>query len=164
MFKDLNEIKNMGFIGFKSNSELFLDCSVIPKQKGVYLVLYVAKEDPKFLDVGTGGFFKSKNPNVSRERLRSSWVLNSLVVYIGKAGGTNSSATLYSRLKQYFSFGQGKAVGHYGGRYIWQLERPQELIVCWKPTPNDEPRGVENLLISQFVKEFGKRPFANLAD
>ncbi|MBA4055428.1 MAG: hypothetical protein C0490_12000, partial [Marivirga sp.] len=67
--------------------------------------------------------------------------------YIGKAGGANSSATL-----------------HYGGRYVWQLEKPRELVVCWKPTPNEDPRTLEKQLISEFVTQFAKRPFANLTD
>ena len=163
-FNDVGEIRNCGFVGFKQMTQLFEDCSVIPREKGVYIILYINNNEPNFSQVGCGGFFKSKDPNVSVETLKSSWVPNSLVVYIGKAGGANSSATLHSRLKQYFAFGQGKAVGHYGGRYVWQLEKPRELVVCWKPTPNEDPRTLEKQLISEFVTQFAKRPFANLTD
>jgi hypothetical protein len=98
------------------------------------------------------------------DELKSNWVENSLVVYIGKAGSETSKATLNSRLKQYFGFGQGKNIGHWGGRLIWQLKNSADLIVCWKPLPTDDPRTFENQLIKKFVSEFSKRPFANLAD
>jgi len=164
LFSSIEEIKKKGFLGFVSKAELFADCTAIPKVKGVYLILYAGLKEPAFLEVGCGGFFKGKNPNVSIAELKFKWVPKSQVIYIGKAGGSSSSATLHSRLKQYFAFGQGKAVGHYGGRYIWQLEKPRELIVCWKPTPDEEPRAAESSLMAEFVTQFGKKPFANLKD
>ena len=72
-------------------------------------------------------------------------------------------ATLRSRILQYLKFGQGKPVGHKGGRYIWQLSDAEELLFCWKPLPTDEPEDVESMLISEFKHQYaGKRPFANL--
>jgi hypothetical protein len=162
-FNNLDSISNSGFVGFKSKAELFADSSIIPKVRGVYLILYTNAHEPAFLSVGCGGFFKGKDPNASLAELKSNWVSNSLVVYVGKAGGSGSSATLHSRLKQYLAFGQGKKVGHYGGRYIWQLQNPKELIVCWKPLKVDEPREIERQLIADFSRQFGKKPFANLA-
>lgn len=163
-FNSLEGIKKAGFVGFKEMKELFTDSSSIPKTKGVYLVLNLAPQKAEFLQIGTGGHFKGKNPNVSIEELKSNWLDNSLVVYIGKAGSSTGSATLQSRLKQYFRFGQGKNVGHWGGRLIWQLKNSGDLVVCWKPLPNDEPRTVEREFIQKFVSDFSKRPFANLAD
>ncbi len=163
-FNNIGEIKNAGFIGFKKMSELFVDSSAIPKIKGVYLVLNSNCKEAEYLEIGTGGHFKGKNPNVLIDELKSNWVENSLVVYIGKAGSETSKATLNSRLKQYFGFGQGKNIGHWGGRLIWQLKNHNDLIVCWKPLLNDDPRTIENSLIKKFVSEFSKRPFANLAD
>ena len=163
-FNNIDEIKKAGFIGFKKMSELFVDSSSIPKIKGVYLVLNPNFKKAEYLQIGTGGHFKGKNPNVLIDELKSNWVENSLVVYIGKAGSETSKATLNSRLKQYFGFGQGKNIGHWGGRLIWQLKNSADLIVCWKSLPNDDPRTFENQLIRKFVSEFSKRPFANLAD
>jgi hypothetical protein len=162
-FTELEEIKKEGFEGFKTMKELFKDNSTIPQMKGVYMILNLSKEK-EFLINGTGGFFKRKNPNVSIPELESNWVANAIVVYIGKAGGEGNSATLQSRLGQYFRFGQGKNVGHYGGRLIWQLKNSESLIVCWKELPTEEPRMVEAGLIRQFVTQFSKRPFANLTD
>lgn len=74
-------------------------------------------DKPLFCEVGTAGFFKGKNPNVSIQELNSNWIDGEHIVYIGKA------TELCRRLRQYMSFGQGKNIGHWGGRYIWQIPR-----------------------------------------
>jgi hypothetical protein len=156
-FNDIEELKKAGFTGFKKMSELFLDSSMLPDKNGVYLVLNVDNKSADFLNIGTAGHFKGKNPNVSLSELNSNWVENTKVVYIGKA------TSLKSRLRQYFSFGQGKNIGHYGGRLIWQIKDSNELVVCWKSLSAD-PREFEAELIKQFVSTYGRRPFANLKD
>lgn len=162
-FNSLDEIKQAGFEGFKTMQELFASSSQLPAKKGVYLILNLDKELPSFLEVGSGGFFKGKNPNVTIDELKRNWVDTALVVYIGKAGSDTSSATLKSRLRQYFGFGQGKNIGHWGCRLIWQLASFQNLVVCWKTLTNEDPRTYEGKLIRDFVSQFGFRPFANLA-
>ncbi|MFH1119394.1 MAG: hypothetical protein V1775_06185 [Bacteroidota bacterium] len=161
-FNNLEEIREAGFTGFKKISELYRDDSVLPAIKGVYLVLYLEKRFPEFLSIGTGGFFKGKDPNVSLTFLENNWVKDTIVVYIGKAGKEGSSATLKSRLKQYLGFGKGGNVGHYGGRLIWQLKNSHDLVVCWKTLPKEDPRSVESSLIRDFYSKFSQRPFANL--
>ena len=117
--------------------------------------------EPEFLEQGTGGFFKKKeprDPNVSIAELRDNWVPDEAIIYIGKA------TSLKSRLGSYLRFGEGKFATHWGGRYIWQLKDSRELLVCWKET-DENPRVVEEEMIAQFKKEHdGKRPFANLQD
>ena len=161
-FDNIDSIKNSGFLGFKKVKELFLNDSSIPEKMGVYMILYIGQQPPEFLKVGTGGHFKGKNPNVPIAVLDENWVENTCVIYIGKAGGVDSRATLRSRLRQYFRFGSGENVGHYGGRLIWQLKNSRDLIVCWKPLQKENPRSAEYELITQFVLEYKKRPFANL--
>lgn len=156
-FNDIDDIKKAGFMGFKKMNELFLDSSMLPDSKGVYLVLNDDNKPADFLAIGSGGHFKGKNPNVSLTELKSNWVDNTKVVYIGKA------TSLKSRLRQYFGFGQGKNIGHYGGRLIWQLRYSNDLVVCWKALTTD-PREFEIDLIKQFVSIYGRRPFANLKD
>jgi hypothetical protein len=156
-FNNVDEFKKAGFVGFKKMSELFIDSSILPDEKGVYLVLNATNKPGEFLTVGSGGHFKGKNPNVSLVELKENWVENTKVVYIGKA------TSLKSRLRQYFRFGQGKNVGHYGGRLIWQLKYSKDLVVCWK-TLDTDPRAYEIELISQFVTIYGRRPFANLTN
>lgn len=156
-FNDIDEIRNAGFKGFKKMSELFLDNSMLPDTNGVYLVLNIDNRPGEFLTVGSGGHFKGKDPNISLADLKSNWVDNTKVVYIGKA------TSLRTRLRQYFGFGQGKNIGHYGGRLIWQIKYSKDLVVCWKSITTD-PREFEADLIQEFVKIYGCRPFANLAN
>ena len=162
-FRDIEQLKEEGFTGFKPMKELFVDSSSIPKDKGVYMVLNLSNKKD-FLTIGTGGHFNGKDPNISLAELENNWVDNTVVIYIGKAGKDGTSATLQSRLKQYFRFGQGKNVGHRGGRLIWQLKNSADLIVCWKTLPDEDPRTIEKELIKQFLERFSKRPFANLAN
>jgi len=152
---DLEEFKEYGFKGFVKISELINNYNLIPEERGVYLILKSDTPMP-FLKIGNGGYFKKKDPNVDIEILQQKWVENSQILYIGQAGGirkgTWSNSTLRKRLKQYCKFGQGKAIGHLGGRYIWQLQNNQNLIVCWLSLPEKtiDPRGLENELICQF--------------
>lgn len=161
-FNDIDDIKKNGFIGFKTVGELWIDKSSIPKIKGVYLVFNPTFKKTEFINPGVGGFFKGKDPNVTIAELKINHVDNSQVVYIGKAGSPTGKATLNSRLGQYLRFGETKNVGHWGGRLIWQLKNHSDLIFCWKSTPKDDPREIEKHLLSEYIKQFGVRPFANL--
>jgi len=163
-FNSLESINNEGFTGFKKTKELWLDKSCIPKERGVYFVLNPDYLNFSFINPGVGGFFKGKDPNVSETILLEKYIEDSQVVYIGKAGSPTGNATLNSRLGQYLRFGQTKNVGHWGGRYIWQLQNHAELIFCWKPTPNEDPRIVETYYINLFKNQFGTLPFANLTN
>ncbi|MBA2680476.1 MAG: hypothetical protein H0U76_19035 [Ktedonobacteraceae bacterium] len=164
-FDSMEELVRHGFQGFASIASLQASrCHEVPAEPGVYLVVRPDMTPPQFLDPGTGGFFKGKDPNVRPATLRSEWVDQTVVVYIGKAGGPQGQATLRSRLWQYMQYGQGKTIGHQGGRYIWQLADSAHLQICWQPTPNEVPAVAESRLIQEFKTVYGKRPFANLRD
>lgn len=156
------DLREQGFSGFVTVQQLMDNPSLAPKEIGVYAIIRNTKEKPHFNSIGTGGHFKGKNPNVAISILESNWVEDSDIVYIGKAGKKQGTATLYSRLGQYMRFGQTKAVGHWGGRYIWQLADNRDLLVCWKPT-NEEPRLIESIMLQAFTSDHGKLPFANIA-
>lgn len=160
-FESLNDIKAEGFTGFEKISSLISNsCINIPKIKGIYLV--IINDKPAFMSENIGGHFKGKNPTVPISVLETNWVENTIVIYIGKAGGSSSKATLNSRIKQYINFGSGKPVGHWGGRLIWQLSKSKEFTICWKETPNSNPREIEKDLISEFENIYFNKPFANL--
>jgi len=163
-FKTIEDIKNQGFVGFIKVSDLMRDPSKIPDRPGVYMVLYTASGIPTFIHPGTGGFFKKEDPNKPESFLQQNWVKDTMVVYIGKAGGTGSKATLLKRLRMYLRFGQGAPVGHKGGRLIWQIKNSGELLFCWKTIISGEPRKVEAELISEFAEYYMKKPFANLVN
>ena len=166
MSKERKTLEALGFEGFRAMGELMNGVkSVIPAQMGVYVVLHEDNTEPIFVSKGTGGFFKGKNPNVAISELQDNWVEGTSIVYIGKAGGAGSSATLNKRLGQYLRFGQGANIGHWGGRYIWQLADSRDLVVCWKTLTDLDPREVERQMIAEFkATHAGKRPFANLID
>ncbi len=157
-YKNQSTIVEAGFIGFRTVSEMkdggYLS---LPDLPGVYMLIRKSTSDPTFLEIGTGGHFKGKDPNVSQSVLISNWVPEACVVYIGKA------TSLKKRLGQYMRFGKGANVGHWGGRFIWQLADADQLLVCWKTTSED-PRAVEAAMIQDFVTKYGRRPFANLID
>ena len=63
----------------------------------------------------------------------------------------------------YLRFGAGQPVGHWGGRYIWQLQDHEDLEFCWKAMPTGDPDQMESQLIDLFKQQHGgKRLFANL--
>ncbi len=156
IFNNIEKLKQSGFKGGISVATLKSSCSILPDVPGVYLITKPLEQEASFLEVGSGGHFKGKNPNVPICELEAHWVDDSIVVYIGKA------TSLKSRINQYMKFGSGKNIGHWGGRYIWQLSNADELLVWWIPV--DNPRDTEKELIKVFKQEFGVRPFANLQD
>ena len=161
---NIESINISGFVGFKIISELKINPSCIPEIKGVYLVIRPDNTNVEFVKKGSGGFFKDKNPNVPINELRNNWIDEAQIIYIGKAGGSDSNSNLKSRLKEYLNFGQGKKVGHSGGRYIWQIKDINNYIICWKELPNDEPRIIEKQLLEAFKQKFNDLPFANLSN
>jgi len=164
-FDNLDGLQKIGIKGFKK-VEVLQDntCADVPRVQGIYIVFRSSKTPPKFLSKSIGGHFKKKDPSVSILELQANWVENAKVLYIGKAGGRDSNATLKSRLWQYMQFATGKPIGHWGGRYIWQLEGSNELLVGWRAFDVEEPKDVESNMIAEFVNKYGKRPFANLKD
>lgn len=168
-FRTQENLMRYGFSGFVSVADLWNDRSMIPRVKGVYMVVRQTNAAPIFLEKGSGGFYQGKDPNVSIDKLHKNWVDDTCVVYIGQTGGNRkgqpSSGTLSERIETYIKFGQGENIGHRGGRCIWQLTDASDLLFCWKELPNDDPRKVEKELIGTFKRQHcGKRPFANLRD
>ncbi|MGN0191431.1 MAG: hypothetical protein ACI39U_07230, partial [Candidatus Cryptobacteroides sp.] len=136
------------------------DESLIPCIPGVYIVVRKSSENPSFLQVGSGGRFKDRNPNVPVEELQANWVKGEPVIYIGM-----TKETLRKRIRTYLRFGNGEPVGHWGGRYIWQLADHEDLVFYWKPMSEGSPEEYESELIAEFkTLNAGYRPFANLKD
>ncbi|WP_249139416.1 hypothetical protein [Porphyromonas gingivalis] len=154
-FNNIEEIKKYGFKGFESVKDLREDSSRIPKKKGVYLVLKPQDMDVDFLETGTGGHTKG-NPNVSRDKLKAKRIKDMLVLYVGRTG-----RTLYKRINELLRFGQGENIGHRGGRYLWQINHSEELVICWKEMQDEDPEEIKNRLLLDFESKYSKLPFAN---
>lgn len=150
--------RQLGFGGF--TPLLALDRSQVPNAPGVYVVLRPTDAPPVFDAVSSGGWFKGRDPSVSSSMLAANWVDSTHTIYIGKAG-----TSLAQRLIAYRNFGQGRAVGHWGGRLVWHLADRSDLLACWTTTaPDVDPGQEESRLIDAFRKRLGTRPFANLRD
>ena len=156
----LLELKTLGFEGFQSVRELSSSCSGLPREPGIYLVLYIDRDHPQFAPKGVGGFFKGRIPNVTVSELESKWIEDTIIIYVGQTGDS-----LARRLTKLIDFGMGKPVGHYGGRYIWQIQAYHNLVICWKSCPEGvDVRDIERELLRRFKRVHRRLPFANLAE
>lgn len=164
-FDTIENIRAAGFTGFVTVANLqATNCAEVPREQGVYMLLYPSTDTPAFLEINPTRAVISRagvrrEPTVPISILEGQWIIASPVIYIGKAG-----TTLQKRLSKYMKHGMGKTEKHWGGRYIWQLRDSANLLVCWKPTLDEEPAQVETALIQSFKAQYGQRPFANLRD
>lgn len=150
-----------GFEGFSTIQGIRLRRTAVLPQPGVYVVLREHLGPVEFLNKGTGGWFKGRDPSVPVETLVANWVEDAYVVYIGKAdAGARGQRGIRTRLDEYVRFGMGEPIGHWGGRYLWQLAGTDELLVCYKAC--HDPAGEERRLLDRFRSEYGTLPFANL--
>lgn len=156
MNQEIEIYKKEGFTGFLPVSVLRGNLSTVPASNGVYIVVRENTTAPVFLREGTGGYFKGKNPNVDITQLQKKYVSDSKVLYIGKA------TDLHKRINQLLRFGAGVNVGHWGGRYLWQLSDSDELLIAWRETPDRDSSLVEISMLEDFRARHGKLPFANL--
>lgn len=158
-----------GFIYLEIVKELKLkrfNWDKVPMVGGVYAVVYKKLHKPNYsLPEGIGGYFKGKNPNVSKEKLNRKWIKfkpgEDRIIYIGKAGGKNIKTTLRNRIKSYIRFGNGKRSAHWGGRYIWQIADSDNLKIYWKKS--DSPEKEEKKMLVEFKNIYNQKlPFANI--
>ncbi|MCW3491534.1 hypothetical protein [Dethiobacter alkaliphilus] len=158
---NIDYLRNEGFEGFYSIKKLKLNCNRVPKVKGVYVVCRHQNYKSKYLRQSCGGWYKS-DPTVEVTKLKSKWIENTDVLYIGRAGGTKEKTTLHSRIKAYMQFGSGLPISHWGGRYIWQLRGHNNFLVAVKVLHKEEPAKLETKMLEDFISIYGKLPFANL--
>jgi hypothetical protein len=90
------------------------------------------------------------------------WVDGAELLYVGKAPrGLSGRRGLAARLAELIAFGYGRGVGHWGGRYLWQLAGSGNLEVAWLATA--APAALENEILMSFCAAPGAFPFASIA-
>jgi hypothetical protein len=150
-------------------SELALDrerprpnWSQIPPDKHCVYVIYCDGGGmPDFKEVSNGGSFKKHSPTVPVGTLKDAWVDGAFLLNVGETHGTTMN--LRKRIKRYIRCGLGKATGHYGGRYAWQLpdDMQDDLLVAWKWEGVEDPQELEVSIARAFrAQHSGKYPFA----
>lgn len=150
----------LGFAGFIRF--LGVDLDLIPAEPGVYAVLRENDSRPTFLEHNPAGRFKGRNPTEPVADLEIDWPDGAHCVYIGKvAAGRRGKRHLRQRVKEFRQYGDGRPVGHAGGRRIWQLSDADTFILAWLITRDRGPEDIEGELIRAFVTEHGKRPIGN---
>jgi hypothetical protein len=150
---DQQHLTELGFSGLVPLRSLPPRCRDIPDLPGIYAVTLDARP-VTFLAHSVGGRFKRKHPTVPIEVLERKWVDGTETVYVGRASSLRDRLGLLAR------FGRGDAVGHWGGRYLWQLAALDELRVAWR-VERDPVQG-ERKLLDSFEVAMGALPFANL--
>ena len=153
-----SELEDMGFTGFRVVVEALNGwIESVPREPGVYAVLRTERGEPSFLSQSKGGHFKGRDPTVPVAGLQEKWVDATDLLYVGKADD------LGVRIKDLCGYGLGEPIGHWGGRYLWQVKDHHSFTVAWRRTPNRDPFDVEAELMNDFRSLFGSWPFANIA-
>jgi hypothetical protein len=134
----------------------FPDFGCKPQKSGVYAVVYEAEAPVAWPSKSCGGWHKGRDPTVVPDQLMANWVSGSDIVYFGM-----TDRPLAKRINEFAKFGAGQAVGHYGGRLVWQLPEIRKLKVGWLERGDWVPRLMEGQLIAEFRRTYGKPPFAN---
>lgn len=147
-------LESSGFVGFASVSTLQRSREGVPGGPGVYAVVRTSDGPPRFRDLNPGGRFKGRDPTAPVERLRERWRDETPVLYLGKAD------SLQQRIEALVRFAAGEPLGHWGGRFLWQLDDSDAALVAWREHP--EPCALEADLLRDFEAHFGSLPFANI--
>ena len=151
-------LRGLGFAGFVAMNEVNL--ADIPLLPGVYAVLRGG--EPQVEGRSVGGWFKGKDPSVDVDILTARLNQDADVLYFGKAGQSSSRRGLRKRISELLQFGSGMPVGHWGGRYLWQLSSPFSNLLAWLPLDASEVDSFETVLLTDFRDTHGALPFANL--
>ena len=152
-----------GFEGFFTVGQLHAEgCAGLPDAPGVYAMVRESLAPPEFLTNSVAPIYRGQNPTQPIELLSERWVPGAQVLYLGRAPGPGVRSLLRQRVKRYLRFGHGRVVGHWSGRFVWQLRDHAALRVAWKTTNAENVHLVEARLLARFREHYGVLPFANL--
>jgi hypothetical protein len=152
-----------GFEGFFTVGQLHTEgCERVPDKTGVYAIIRERLDQPDFLTKSVGPIFRGQDPTRPVDELEQRWVPGAQVLYLGRACGPGVRSLLRQRVKRYLRFGHGRVVGHWDGRYVWQLRDHTQLRVAWNSSGAEDAAQFEARLQSRFREHYGMLPFANL--
>lgn len=158
-------LEAQGFEGFFTTGQLHAErCEGLPNERGVYAVVRESLAKPEFMPRSTAPAYRGENPSRPIDELTLRWVKGAQLLYVGRAAGPGVRSLLKQRIKRYLRFGRGKVVGHWSGRFVWQLCDHAALRVAWKRTGDEDPAAVEARLLSLFVQRYEALPFANFPE
>ncbi len=156
-------LETEGFGGFFTVGQLHAEgCMGLPNAMGVYALLRESSDPPEFLVKSVAPVYRGQDPTRPIDELQRRWVPGAHVLYFGRARGPGVRSLLRQRVKRYLRFGHGRVVGHWGGRFVWQLRDHVTLRVTWKSTGTEDPAPLEARLQFAFRDHYGALPFANL--
>ena len=150
----IDNLKAQGFEGFVPVYDLKKSTDVVPEKKGIYLVLRLENDEPEFLIENPAGHYNG-DPTEDIATLKNKWITNCPILYVGE------SADLNDRISLLMKFSNGKAVRHWGGRYMWQIKGSENYLICWRLTERHEEAKKEFIKSFQ-VQHNKKKPFANI--
>jgi len=124
-------------------------------------VLHASGIRPELVLAGKNGFLGGK-PSATISYLDQKWVDDTIVIYIGQAGGGSSAVVLQERIRRYLKHGKTGEGSHTSGRLIWHIPDPTKLVLCWKKLTKDDPERIESDLLDEFEDCYRQLPFANI--
>jgi len=152
-----------GFEGFFTVEQLYAEgCEGLPNEPGVYAIIRESLAAPEFLLNSVAPIYRGQSPTQPIATLNERWVPGAQVLYFGRARGPGVRSLLRQRVKRLLRFGNGRVVGHWGGRFIWQLRDHAAFRVAWKTTHAEDADPTEARLQNLFREYYGALPFANL--
>ncbi len=155
-------LEQQGFEGFLLVGQLRHDrCEELPNLPGVYALLRETLEKPEFMARSNAAEYRGENPTRPIDELTERWVPGAQVLFFGRACGPGVRSLIKQRVKRYMRFGQGRVVGHWDGRFAWQLRDHSSLRIAWKTMENGDPAIYEVDLLRRFSQHYGTPPFAN---
>jgi hypothetical protein len=153
-----NDLEKAGFQGFYSIDRMRGSIlGKVPTEPGIYAVINPDPGPVSFLKANPASPHKGKDPTVPVKKLKSKWVDDTDILYIGKA------QELRQRIGQYLNSGIGVSdLAHWGGTYIWQIDGSENLLIAWLTSRGTPPEKMEAEWMDRFKSEHGCWPFANI--
>ena len=160
---DLDLLTSRGFEGFVPISQLHRGgCQDVPDVPGVYVVVRTEDGPPTFLKRSHAPAWRGEDPTRPVDELEARWVAGARVLFIAAAPGSGVRHRLLQRIKRYLRHGHGASVGHWDGRFLWQLSGTSRVEMAWRPcAEGEDARALADETMRAFETLHGARPFAN---